>query len=276
MAHAISSTMPIVPISTHSTDPTSPITSSFRSRRFGFSFTSSNILALKPGNAGKRVRLIGNQPRHVGGRLIERGARLQPRDAGEAEVAEVSLGAIELERKDQRRLLIEEPERVGQHADDLARLAVEHDAAPDRRRIGAEAGSPVAGHEDHGVGRARRVVLLREQAAERRRRAEHRQHAVGDVDGADLLGLRDPGDADGVAGPHRDVLKHAAVLAVGVVEKRRGAGVRQVQPRRGVIEHDQLVRLRIRQRLQQHAVDHAEDGGVGADADREGQHARRS
>jgi hypothetical protein len=38
-----------------------------------------------------------------------------------------------------------------------------------------------------------------------------------------------------------------------------------------MIEHDQLIRLRIRQRLQQHAVDDAEDGGVGADADRQGQ-----
>ena len=35
LAHAISSTMPIVPISTHSTEPTSPITSAFSSRRFG-------------------------------------------------------------------------------------------------------------------------------------------------------------------------------------------------------------------------------------------------
>ena len=35
LAHAISSTMPIVPISTQSADPTSPITSSFSSRRFG-------------------------------------------------------------------------------------------------------------------------------------------------------------------------------------------------------------------------------------------------
>jgi len=110
----------------------------------------------------------------------------------------VCLRAIELEREDQRRLLIEEPERVGQHTDNLARLAVQHDAAPDRGRIGAEAGAPVAGHQDHGIGGARRIVLLREQAPERRRRAEHRQHAVGDIDGADLLGLRDPGDADGV------------------------------------------------------------------------------
>jgi len=38
-----------------------------------------------------------------------------------------------------------------------------------------------------------------------------------------------------------------------------------------VIEDDQLVRLRVRQRLQQHAVDDAEDGGVGADADCQGQ-----
>ena len=51
--------MPIVPISTHSTDPTSPTTSSFSSRRLGDSFTSANILALKPGNAGNRVRLSG-------------------------------------------------------------------------------------------------------------------------------------------------------------------------------------------------------------------------
>ena len=37
----------------------------------------------------------------------------------------------------------------------------------------------------------------------------------------------------------------------------------------------ELIRVRIRQRPQQHAVDDAEDGGVGADAERERQHGER-
>ena len=58
-AHAISSTMPIVPISTHSADPTSPITSAFSSRKFGSSLASSNIFRLKPANGGNFARAIG-------------------------------------------------------------------------------------------------------------------------------------------------------------------------------------------------------------------------
>ena len=37
---------------------------------------------------------------------------------------------------------------------------------------------------------------------------------------------------------------------------------------------DQLLGLRHRQRLQQNRVDHSEDGGIRADAEREGQNGR--
>ena len=50
-AHAISSTMPIVPISTHSTLPMSPTRSRLNGRRFGPRRPSSNIFTLYPGGA---------------------------------------------------------------------------------------------------------------------------------------------------------------------------------------------------------------------------------
>ena len=48
LAHATSSTSPIVPISTHSTRFTSPTRSSLSDRRCGVSRASSNILTLNP------------------------------------------------------------------------------------------------------------------------------------------------------------------------------------------------------------------------------------
>ena len=42
-----------------------------------------------------------------------------------------------------------------------------------------------------------------------------------------------------------------------------------------MVDHDQLVGARIRQRLQQHAFDDAEDCRVRADADRKRQHRNR-
>ena len=78
LAHAINSTMPTVPISTHSVLPTSPTRSSFSSRRFGPIRASSNIFALKPGGAGNRSSDHREHARDVRISLLERNARLQP------------------------------------------------------------------------------------------------------------------------------------------------------------------------------------------------------
>ena len=89
---------------------------------------------------------------------------------------------------------------------------------------------------------------------------------------AHFLGLREAGDAHGAGVPEPDILEGPAFLAIGEILKRRGAGAWQVDAGRGVVERDELVGARIRQRLQEHAFDDAEDRRIGADADRERQH----
>ena len=84
-----------------------------------------------------------DQPRHLGVRLRDRRARLQPGDGRVAEVAEEHLAAIEAIGRDQRHAAIEEAERVRQHADDLARAAVDHQRLADDGVVGAELRSPV-------------------------------------------------------------------------------------------------------------------------------------
>ncbi len=213
-----------------------------------------------------------DHPRDVGAGPLDRFARLQPGNPRVAEHADHGLAAIETERDDQRDVAIEETERVGQDADDLARLAVEGHGTPDRRRVGPELRPPVAGGEDHGLGAAGRVVGPGEHPADHRLDAEDRQQAVGREQRRHFFRLSDAGDADGTRPPHRDVLEDPPLFAIGEVEERGGPGPRDVEAGRGVIERDNRLRPRIRQRLQQDAGDDAEDGGVGADAEAKGQH----
>src|SRR5215218_1360535 len=66
------------------------------------------------------------------------------------------------------------------------------------------------------------------------------------------------------------------VLTLEVVEvRRRDAEAGKAKLGRALQEHDQPVRLRIRQRIEEHAVDHAEDGGVGPDTQGQGQHREK-
>src|SRR5439155_2101120 len=87
-----------------------------------------------------------------------------------------------------------------------------------------------------------------------------------------FLGLREAGDAHRAGVPEPDILEHAAFLAIGEVLKGRRPGMWDVDAGRGVIERDALAGARIRQWLQEHAVDDAEDRRIGADADGERQH----
>ena len=104
LAQAISSTMPIVPISTHSTVPTSPTSRCFSGRDPARGAPPRTSSRCSPGTAGNCASAIGNHAGDIGVRLLERHARLQPRDAAEAEVAQEDLAAVEPERQDQRGL----------------------------------------------------------------------------------------------------------------------------------------------------------------------------
>ena len=178
--------MPIVPISTHSTRADVADQVCFqRPQARRRAAPLSNIFALKPGNGGKLSSRDRNQARHVGVRLRERHARLEPRDRAVAEVAEKDLAPVELNRQQDGRMTVEEAEVLRQHADDFPRAAVEHDRPADDGCIAAELRAPVAVRQDHGSWLSLRVIVLRERAAEQRLHAEDRQHAW--VTSSDLI-----------------------------------------------------------------------------------------
>ncbi len=119
------------------------------------------------------------------------------------------------------------------------------------------------------------VILPGKQAAECGLDAEDGQGAVAHIDALNVFRLADAGDAQGVGAVAADVLKRGVLLAVGEVHEGAHVDFRQVHARCGVPDADQLVRLRVVQRLEKHAIDHAEDNGVGADAHGQGDQGDR-
>ena len=162
-------------------------------------------------------------------------------------------------RDHQRNVAVQEVEGVGQHADDLARLAVDRERPADRRAVAAELRAPVAGRQHDRFGRGRRVVGLREHAAQHRLRAEHRQDGVRHEERSHFFGLGEAGDAHRSRVPEPDVLEHATFLAIDEVLERRRVRAREVHARRGVIEDDELFGARVREGLEEDAFDDAED-----------------
>lgn len=61
-----------------------------------------------------------------------------------------------------------------------------------------------------------------------------------------------------------------ALLALSEVKERGDMRIVPVEAGRGMIHNYQFFRMRIRQRIEEDAMDHAEDAGVGPDADRQG------
>ena len=90
-----------------------------------------------------------------------------------------------------------------------------------------------------------------------------------------LFRLAQPRYRPAVACPHADILEHAVLFAIGEVERCRKAKLLKLDCRRGVHQRDQLSRLRIVERLEQHALDDGEDGRAGSDAQAQGQDADR-
>ena len=72
-----------------------------------------------------------------------------------------------------------------------------------------------------------------------------------------------------------DVLERPALVAIGEIGGGRLVEQRDVHARAPCARRRPAVRLVERQRLQQHAIDDAEDRGVGADADAQRQHRDR-
>ena len=139
------------------------------------------------------------------------------------------------------------------------------------RPVAAEARLPDAVGQDHVLVGVRLRLVLGEAAAEERLAPERGEERRRDRERPQLLRLAALGQVDAAAGEQRRVLDRGRLgLAIEVVGNR-DAGLRQPHQRIGVPDEDQPVGVRIRQRPQERLVEQAEDRGVGADPERQGQ-----
>ena len=200
----------------------------------------------------------------------------QASDAVVTESREDEFAAIEGQRHEKIEIAINDAEATRHYADNLARLCVDLDAAADHARISAEAPLPVAIAQHDGLRAVGVLVDCGEPAPDSRRDGERLQDAVADQQCLRLLGLCDARDVRRVWHPHSERLERVVVLGEGDVhgwgkvkalfEIREPRSSGRTHPQR-----DELVRLWVGKRLEKYRIDHAEDGGVGADADGEGE-----
>jgi hypothetical protein len=188
------------------------------------------------------------------------------------EGADEQLGTFEQEWQHELRGGAEELEAGGKHADDLARTPVHHHRPADHVGIAAELPLPVGIRQHRPFRRFGRVVIRGEAAAEVRVHAQQAERPVGDEQRIDAFGLSAAGHRYGRVVPEPDVLERASFLAIHQIGRRRLIHDRESHPRGRVPHADQRVRVGKRQRLQEHAANHAENRGVRADAERERNH----
>ena len=105
--------------------------------------------------------------------------------------------------------------------------------------------------------------------------AEQRQSSVGDHQRFDLLGLPAAGDRHRRVVPQPDVLKHLAFVAIGEVGGWRLVHRAWRDSRGHMPDADQPLGICERQRLEQHAVDNAENQRVRADRGSQGDGGRQ-
>ena len=220
------------------------------------------------GNALQIV--LGLRDRHAGSQASDRTQVVRPSLREEGRVDR--LGRPQLDAR------IRETEGRRHHANHSVGERVDLDVTPDDRGIGGEASLPQCMTEDRDAVLAGHLFVLDEVSAERRLNAQGAEHVDRHPQTAQPFGLgafriQDAGREHGRAILHarveRDVLERpVARLPVHQVGGRRRRA-RPVAQRVRLPDLHEPVRLVQRQRLEQDAVDDGEDGGVGADAERQ-------
>jgi hypothetical protein len=226
----------------------------------------------------KRLFQLREHRRQIGRRLFDRHGGRQAGDREQEETAallvprEVRLhDAVHRLGHPHRRSAAEqraaEPPR--RHADHRERRAVERQRLADDCRIPAQAALPEPMAENYH--RRRLLAFLgQEPAAECRPCAKDGEIVARHHLRRDLLRLGAAAPVDLREGKRRHPGEHLVLVAnVLVVEMGEGESARIA-----LIDHEhrhQPIRLGDRHRLEHDRVDHAEDGGIGADAERQRQ-----
>ena len=138
------------------------------------------------------------------------------------------------------------------------------------RRVCQERGPRCGGRGPGGRRRFGHAVRVLEVAADRHLRADHRQKVRRDCRGPNLLGLpcvtRDRLPERGDRG---HLLEDLLLLDQLGIIARRDREIDDVPRAQVLPDEHEPIGVRVRQRPQQHGVHHAENGGAGANAERE-------
>ena len=164
---------------------------------------------------------------------------------------------------------------LAEDADDRVGLSVDTHCPPDNRTVAAEAVLPEPIRQDDDFVAAGRAFVLDEGAAERERMAvaEHAQEPGCGPAGDHPLGPFSSGDVHGASTPGIDVAEgRGSPLPLDIVARRDRPPLATLL----LPHHHQPIGLSIWQRREERAVDDAEDGGRGRDAERECEHGHGS
>ncbi len=228
-----------------------------------------------PGAApGIVVRVSGLQALHDGGhfalRAFDRDAGLEPAEQKRGVASAEHVEPVERHWKPKRVATVAE-RRGGRrhHADDLVALAVEPCGAAYHAAVGAKALPPQAvAQYDHAVA-ARRHFIGGETAPDRGLDAEHPEVVRRDARSGQPLGFVADGEGDVVRLPRRQVAEYGRLpVDVEVVGHGRRFALRAAD---AVVlkDDDQASGVGEGERPQDDGVEDAEDGRIGADAERQ-------
>ena len=201
---------------------------------------------------------------------------LESGNAARAETARRGVRAVQSHWQDDIRIGVEEREGRWQHANDFVRPGVDDHRVTDDV-LAAERALPPAVRQDDAERRAWKVVLSANQPAEFGLNSQQRERAIRDPQRRHFLrrAVSENGDLLGL--PQADLLNDSPMVAIREI---RGLALRHfpagAKSGREVVESHEPVRLGEGQRLQEHAIDHAEHRRRRADSQCEREDRHRS
>ncbi len=263
----MSRTNPTAPCNTQSAVRRAPTRSSCKpSKRMRCALDVRHVPTLRP------LRPLGQHRLEIGGRLRQCHTIAQPSDEiQEMATAIAGVGRIECQRQPHQNALIVHVVARRHDADDASRCAVDRDRSADHRLVAGKSALPDLAREHRDVFGTGQRVLSCELASANRRDTEDRHQLRGDDGGIHTARLIRRSKVDRSRSVGADLLKRS--VALGELDELRRRNPELVEAKRGELarDEDQALGRRVRQRLEDDAVDDAEDRGVGANPERQRQ-----
>src|SRR5688500_17577720 len=215
---------------------------------------------------------------HLALGLLHGYAGLEPRNGAKvaARFFPVINRRIECERHPGFHLVVEKLESRRHDADNRALPGADRGLFAEDLRVGGEPRLPQLMAENDYELISDRVLFGQEGATHERLHAQRSKERLADKLGLDLFRFAGPArEIDALICYCRHVFERSALL-LPIEKVCRGYDI--LEPggfsESPLPNHDDALGIRIRERTEQHAIDHTEDGGIRADAERESDHGR--